>query len=392
MVKVNWIYYLKMEDLLTYATEFGLNNSGTVDELRKEFPQFVNQNPSYETRFAGLETKHSKTTLTTNQEGQGNSGTASGSRPATPVNNIESVSIPTIPNMSYQFAGQLTQPPSTVCVMDRARKWGIKYDGKGDPLSFVERVEEMAEGYEVDINSVPRALPELFKDRALVWLRNNNRHWSEWNSFKYDFLRFFLSASYFEREIRQRTQRPRESFKDYVLELQNLMKHANLTEEQRLQRIYRNCRSEYQLYIKRTEFQTIEGLVSLAEDFKNITNGREAQRVVPRALPARRSDVRHFFIQELPDVEHSSKNGNGNTQRSNPPTRQTYTNPRAACRRCGENGHRAYACRNERRDFCWECGRFDILTKNCCRASSGNNRRLDQTRGVGSPAVQIREV
>lgn len=155
-------------------------------------------------------------------------------------------------------------------VIDRVRKWGIRYDGGKDPFTFIERVEEM---YGVDKNLLPNAMPELCKDRALIWFRNNNKHWETWESFKSEFLAFFLPGRYFEKledDIRRSCQRPREMFKDYFIALQNLMRHSDMTDTQKLERIYRNAHPNYLWYIR--DFSNLSDLLALADDLEGIPN------------------------------------------------------------------------------------------------------------------------
>lgn len=116
-------------------------------------------------------------------------------------------------------------------------------------------------------------MPEFFRDRALIWFRNNNGHWRDWKSLRAGFYNFFLSSRYFEKldeEIRKRTQRYKEPFKEYVLVMQNLMWHANLSEDQKLERIFRNSQPEYQWYIRRKDFQSLPALLELANELESI--------------------------------------------------------------------------------------------------------------------------
>lgn len=117
-------------------------------------------------------------------------------------------------------------------------------------------------------------MPEFLTERALIWLRNNNGHWLQWKAFKKDFLSFFLPPRYFEKlledEIRNKSQKPKETFKNYVLSIQNLMRHASLSEEQKLRRIFQNALPDYQWYIRRKDFSTLAELISIAEDLESI--------------------------------------------------------------------------------------------------------------------------
>lgn len=81
-----------------------------------------------------------------------------------------------------------------------------------------------------------------------------------------------------EHDIRRRTQRPRETFQDYVLALQDLMRHITMTEEQKLERIYMNAQSEYLWYIRRRDFTRLAELMELASDLEAIPPGNDAPR------------------------------------------------------------------------------------------------------------------
>ncbi|CAD7012414.1 unnamed protein product [Ceratitis capitata] len=402
MVKVNWVYYLNKEELIKYSTEFGLSNIGTVDELRKRLATFLQEEGESEglrDRVTDLSLRHAKLSTITNSPTPRQKESLQLPQSQRPSNDGGTEMSPRMTETYTHVYPQL----SNQSVMDRVRKWGVKYDGGKDPLGFIERVEELAHGYEIELNALPRALPELLKDRALVWLRNNHGQWQNWETFKRDFLKFFLNSRYFERlddEIRQRVQRPKENFKDYVLALQGLMKHSEYTPTQKLQRIYRNCRSDYQLYIKESEFGTLTELVSLAEDFENIMREREPPRAAVKITPPTRNEEHYYAIREEPRRERYTLPERHYEERRHAPTREAVTprphqvnrqpsraNPRTACRRCGEHGHFAYECQNAIQLFCWSCGRRGVRTQECCRSSPGNGQRLRLMRGVKSSAV-----
>uniref|UniRef100_A0A1A9WGD7 CCHC-type domain-containing protein n=1 Tax=Glossina brevipalpis TaxID=37001 RepID=A0A1A9WGD7_9MUSC len=50
-----------------------------------------------------------------------------------------------------------------------------------------------------------------------------------------------------------------------------------------------------------------------------------------------------------------------------PTISEPISNQRSSCHRCGQDGHYANACTNPQILFCWDCGRQNIRTKDCCR-------------------------
>ncbi|XP_037930870.1 uncharacterized protein LOC119665706 [Teleopsis dalmanni] len=138
--------------------------------------------------------------------------------------------------------------------VERIRKWSVKYNGGIDPIDFVESIEEVADLDDINVNLVPRMMPILLEDKALMWYRNNNKQ-------------------YFKRledEVRTRLQKKQESFKDYLIEIKYLMRHTDMNQDSQLERIYRNMRTEYQMYIKRRDFSSLTELAILADDFEEL--------------------------------------------------------------------------------------------------------------------------
>ncbi|KAL7724531.1 hypothetical protein ACLKA6_017512 [Drosophila palustris] len=92
-------------------------------------------------------------------------------------------------------------------------------------LEFLEQVEWSAETYGLDLNLVPRAIPELLKGTALKWYIANNEHWRTWASFVASFQEFFLPRDYFSKlleVVSRRKQGIDEPFKRYMVEMQTL--------------------------------------------------------------------------------------------------------------------------------------------------------------------------
>uniref|UniRef100_T1GK77 Retrotransposon gag domain-containing protein n=1 Tax=Megaselia scalaris TaxID=36166 RepID=T1GK77_MEGSC len=138
--------------------------------------------------------------------------------------------------------------------MDMVRKWNIKFSGlrkSQDAIVFLERIERMAHCYQLNLNVLPRAMPVLLSGDAEEWYSNNSEEWSSWVEFKESFCLFFVPERFREQledEIAKYVQLPKQSIKEYALGLQSLLRLApSLTEEDKLNRIYKNSRKNIKI-------------------------------------------------------------------------------------------------------------------------------------------------
>lgn len=389
-LRLSWAYSLRKEELITYLSEYDRDTSGTVEELRRRFAQFLGEEHSPKTlrNLLILQEKHEAATSSPRSKSPRTLPvvtltTAEGVElsPTKVEHQMETLNLQNEQNTRFigercprhneemtdqrrgaPSSGASLSPHGSVMkgIAEQIRKWNVSYDGEREPWEFIERLEELTTMHEIEQDLLPTVMPEVLVGRALIWFRNNNRNWKSWPGFKQDLLKFFLPRRYYEHlddEIRKRRQKPRETFKNYTLHMQNLMRHSDLSEEQKLDRIFRNALTEYQWYIRRRDFLTLSDLLEMAEDMESIpplpTQPREQhRRMHPEEIPE----------QQLPRI-----------------------NPRTACRRCGQDGHFAYNCQREPVIFCWVCGQRDLRSDQCCRRRSGNGDRTRMQRGVTSP-------
>uniref|UniRef100_A0A1Y1LV18 Retrotransposon gag domain-containing protein n=1 Tax=Photinus pyralis TaxID=7054 RepID=A0A1Y1LV18_PHOPY len=77
------------------------------------------------------------------------------------------------PNIRPATTATLTR--TEIC--DKVRKWGVRFDGTGDPLAFLERIDELRECYGFRDSDLLHTLPEMLKGKALLWYRNHKDFW-----------------------------------------------------------------------------------------------------------------------------------------------------------------------------------------------------------------------
>jgi len=91
------------------------------------------------------------------------------------------------PPATREAAPNAESPHSDMAkVINQIRKWGCYFDGK-DPLSFLERVEELQQGYGFSGEQLLMGLPELLRGETLFWYRNNPASWTTWEEFSREF-------------------------------------------------------------------------------------------------------------------------------------------------------------------------------------------------------------
>jgi len=87
-------------------------------------------------------------------------------------------------------------------------------------------------------------MPELLKGRAERWVIANNKQWSTWAEFIESFYTYFLPRDFFTRladQFRQRKQCFSESFKDYMFDMQTMMRPIGNSTKETLRIIKENC-------------------------------------------------------------------------------------------------------------------------------------------------------
>jgi len=96
-------------------------------------------------------------------------------------------------------------------------------------------------------------MPELLKGRALKWFIANNKQWKTWAEFIDSFHTYFLPRDFFIRladQVRQRKQGFSESFKDYMTDMQTMVRPLNYSAKETLRMIKENCTPSLRIFLE----------------------------------------------------------------------------------------------------------------------------------------------
>ena len=299
----------------------------------------------------------------------------------------------TTPNYQIDFQQnrpKLCSSPSIITsqadirsTFNEVRKWNLHFNGKSDPLAFLERLQELMSYSAISGVDLLPLLSEILQGTALIWYRNDKHSWTMWKDFESAFRNFFLPRDFhfhLEESIAQRRQTQQETGKDYILDLQTLIRrHGNIPESTALMRIYRNLLPDYRQYIRLSDCESISDLLCQVEEYETLQKEIREQKKPPpnRQTQPYQSTVRQTVTENL---NQPSQNRNpdpvtwrSNTNSQNQNTNQTSTpNTQSICWRCGQQGHWRQNCHNEPRLFCSVCFRPGILTRNCPCRNQGN--------------------
>lgn len=203
---------------------------------------------------------------------------------------------------------------------NQVRKWNLRFDGEHNPISFIERLNEMAESYEIRSELLLKALPELLKGDALLWFRNNKTLWYDYEDFLASFEEQYLPPDYrrnLEEEIFRRTQGENEPIRKFIVALTTLMRRrGGYSPNEILNKLYSNMRPEYKLTVSRDRFFTVSELIRLAEGYENYVREKKnyrpppnpAQSLVPETAYDSRSRV--FKSYKVDSVQNQDWNSN----------------------------------------------------------------------------------
>lgn len=337
--RVSWVYALNSKELDDELSKFAMSGEGlNRDQKRRKLVKFLRSGPS-PTIFA--------------PSSDGFTWPIAG-----PSNGVHSLQPPMVPPQVRVFEPTIPKTLGEQPVAYQSRpenleifKWNLRFDGRSDPASFLERLEDIRLHYQATPESLLAALPQILEGDALQWYRNGHRNWSRYDDFLFEFRAFYFPVNYLidlEAEIFNRRQRMGESVQNYVTELRTLIRrHGGMNETQEVSRIYHNLLPEYRQFIWADTFSDLAGLVQKLRQVEQVA--KELRRP---SVPVSKS------AESEPVAGPSGGRTPGATVR---------------CFRCGQLGHYRNTCKNPEQKFCSKCLRKGVWARDCpCNNRSEN--------------------
>jgi len=123
-----------------------------------------------------------------------------------------------------------------------------------------------------------------------------------------------------------------------------------MTAEDRLERAYHNLRPEYHLYIRRSDFRTLADMLRLADEYERAR--RHEKTYQPSSKQRSKDKIKPTAALITPGYK-----------------------PQECCWGCSQREHTRRFCRRPAKLFCSQCGKEEVLTKNCHGTRSGNGSK-----------------
>lgn len=208
-------------------------------------------------------------------------------------------------------------------------KWGVQFNGSGELMVFLERVEEMREARGVSKETLFKSAIDLFSEKALSWYRSVRSEVVSWDSLVGLLKRDFIHPDHDDMlldKIKARKQERGEDVCIYISVMKNLFARMceSPSEEFKLKIIKRNLLNHF---ISRLSLNDVGSIAELSTMCKKIEN----------SFPHRSLNTQKVFAMS--------------TERT--------------CWNCHKKGHNFNTCKEPLRKFCYRCGNRGHIAPSC---------------------------
>lgn len=288
---------------------------------------------------------------------------------------------------------------------DSLRKLNIKFSGaqNEDPDEFIKSLKEGRHILQLADEELLQCVPFLLTGVARNWYRTTGAGWRSFREFEQAWFMRFTNPDFqyaLKEEIRARTQHPRERVTDFLTNLKCLLERLRppMPERDQIREAMRNMLPALSLPLNvaiglnqgatwvdlERAAANMERSMFHAKQYKPPPSVDESMlpslAYKDSGRPYRPKPIRVNAVEEeeaiddlmlglddfMPDEElaHLRYRSNANTT---PGSRSGPERPKVEgrCWRCGEKGHFMDGCKNPRRVFCRDCGKYGVRRTNC---------------------------
>lgn len=246
-------------------------------------------------------------------------------------------------------------------------KWGLTFDGTSSIKAFLERVNEMSISRNVSEDQLFNSCFDLFEGVALTWYRANRDSFLSWgdivSALKKDFLPPYYDEALLD-QIKARCQGRNESVTIFVSIMQNLF--SKLSEppakKDQLLIIRRNLLTRYVHALALQDVNDISQLVNLCKRFDEATQ-----------YNSKNFNLKTDCLEaDLALVNLSQTSTRGPSQDKGGPHNNSNIKNSLTCWNCSKKGHAYMQCREQKKKFCFKCGKPNFTTYTCpsCKAKN----------------------
>lgn len=310
-------------------------------------------------------------------------------------------------------------------------KWNLYFSGESGSMSLMDffiNLDLLAQTEGAMKQELFHSIHYLLKGQAKSWYVGNRKRLQSWDDLVAEMKKEFHPLNYdflIREDIMARVQQPNESFSHFMIDMNLLFDkvYPPLDEQFKLYVIKRNMLSQYSFQLSTVVIHSLDHLIQLCrqmDESKLIdlrrNNPRGAYVMEPANFPrstvqpARRvSVISQEPVEQIMEVNYINNNSRylGQNPNPNPTNQYRFSNqnslnrpinrtnynlnrPRGACWNCEQVGHRHYDCpAEERKIFCWYCGRKDVTSANCPRNHPIARRHSNQVDSSGNSNLEV---
>lgn len=302
-------------------------------------------------------------------------------------------------------------------------QWRISFSG--DPNSsnkhdlnihnFIEQVELFRRSSGISQDMLLLQIIHLLTGSARAWFQNESRHIETWDQFVRALRANFLPSDYnfvLIAQATQRRQRKAETVAEYVNAMELLFRAMSvpMSAEHQLYLVRQNLLPQYGIIVASHSPRNIAEVKRICKEIESATamqNRRDAYAL--KSAPGKdRTGHRSVHAAETVDSDAADtgessendadtnkcaavKSGDSRgkprerTEKARPANAQaksskTASNQVEACYNCRGEGHDQRQCKLRWRKHCYNCGKPDVVTKDCpvCNEASPKNAQVNQ--------------